>query len=264
MMEPLIDKNGTRAWHTRFVNQAVWTHELRRYLLANIKTEPINRMLDVGCGTGALFAEILEFFPEAHISGLDINPKYLDFARRNAPEAQLAVGDACYMPFSNNSLDLVYFHYFMLWIPTPGKVLSEIRRVLRTGGLLFAFAEPDYEGRIDYPGTLTEMGQLQNRSLEIQGANPHAGRRLVSQLQAAGFSNIQAGILGSQWQPDRIDINLNSEWWVLRQDLETLVDQETLENYILLDRAAWEAGERVLYVPTFYAAAVNPPLSQAP
>jgi hypothetical protein len=43
------------------------------------------------------------------------------------------------------------------------------------------------------------------------------------------------------------------EWKVLREDLGSQVSQRELDRYERIDRVAWQAGTRMLFVPTFYA-----------
>jgi ubiquinone/menaquinone biosynthesis C-methylase UbiE len=43
-------------WHNRFLQQAGWTRDLRTYLFAQAGIERARRVLEVGCGTGAVLA----------------------------------------------------------------------------------------------------------------------------------------------------------------------------------------------------------------
>ena len=47
----------TLEWHRRFLQQAQWTGDLRKYLDREIDRAPVKSLLDVGCGTGALLDE---------------------------------------------------------------------------------------------------------------------------------------------------------------------------------------------------------------
>ncbi len=45
-------------WHTRYTQQAKWTRDLRAYIFNKIKLNESNRVLEVGCGTGAILSEL--------------------------------------------------------------------------------------------------------------------------------------------------------------------------------------------------------------
>lgn len=239
-------------WHQRFTLQAQWTGDLRRYLFKRIGIQPNSRILEIGCGTGALLAEFLSF-EHAQTYGLDINPEFLDLASRNAQEARLTRGDAHALPYPENSFDLAVCHFLLLWVSQPLSVLNEMARVTQRGGVLAALAEPDYGGRIDHPPELVRLGDLQAAALRVQGADPEMGRKLSGLFRNAGVKRIESGVLGGQWIDSLTKEYRESEWAVLGSDLENYLSAAEIENLRQLDESAWAQGERVLFVPTFYA-----------
>lgn len=93
------------------------------------------RILDLGCGTGALMELVLAEDPTRIITGLDLSLQMLQVAKKRLGEkAELILGDSECLPFEDNSFDVVYcndsFHHY----PAPDKVLGEICRVLKYGG----------------------------------------------------------------------------------------------------------------------------------
>ena len=90
------------------------------------------RVLDIGCGTGALLHELARRSVRA--VGADVSMGML--ARARFCGASLAAGDAELLPFRNESFDIVMTSSsFHLW-PHPERGLNEIRRVMRSGGQL--------------------------------------------------------------------------------------------------------------------------------
>jgi len=237
-------------WHARFLQQARWTEQLRTYLLNKAGLGSAGRVLELGCGTGALL-EDLPF--RGHVHGLDFNWDMLEQAAKNVPRACLTYGDGVLLPFAPAVFDLVYCHFVLLWVNDPARVLIEMRRVTHVGGAVLAMAEPDYGGRIDYPAKLSELGDWQIRSLRRQGADPEMGRKLAGLFTQAGLRQVETGVLGGQWQSDRLADDQGLEWQVLSEDLAGQVDPENIRKMKLLDKQARECGERVLFVPTFYA-----------
>lgn len=221
-------------------------HLLNRAGLPNAK-----RVLEVGCGTGAVLGNIAKG-PRTSLHGLDIDQAALQTAKRQAPTALLARGDAHKLPYGDRSFDIVFTHFVLLWLAEPAKALAEMRRVTRRGGTVLALAEPDYSQRIDLPARLAELGQMQTEALRAQGADPTIGGRLSSLFSEVGFEKVETGKIGSG--DSRIEIkDWELELEVLRADLAGRVAPEELERMLAEDERAWQIGERVLQVPAYYA-----------
>lgn len=106
-------------------------------LAALVGPKPTDRVLDVACGPGFLTLAFAAQCAEA--VGVDATDALLDIARDNArargvANATFESGDASELPYADESFDIVVcraaFHHF----PNPGRVLGEMRRVVRTGG----------------------------------------------------------------------------------------------------------------------------------
>ena len=95
------------------------------------------RVLDVGCGTGALSEQLLAALPDCRLTGIDLSPAMVERARiRLAARAEVIEGDAERLPFHDESFDLVVcndsFHHY----PDPDRAAFQMWRVLRRGGTL--------------------------------------------------------------------------------------------------------------------------------
>jgi len=71
-------------WHLRYIQQAAWTRDLRAYLFDKVGLTRARRVLEVGCGTGAILAELKT---PASLHGLDLQPSALTECRVHAPAA---------------------------------------------------------------------------------------------------------------------------------------------------------------------------------
>jgi len=238
--------------HHRYQIQAAWTVAIRSNLFTISDMQAANHILEVGSGTGVIIGEISTRFPGLTF-GLDIDPQANTFASDCNPQTCYVTGDGEQLPFPENTFDTALCHFLMLWVPDPGKIISEMARVTRPGGWVLALAEPDYGGRIDYPKELAEIGKLQTEALAAQGTDPCIGRKVRDVFTRAGFLEVQVGVLGGEWTGSPSKEELDSEWRTLASDLHGTLPNEMLANLRKTDVKAWSDGSRILYVPTFYA-----------
>jgi ubiquinone/menaquinone biosynthesis C-methylase UbiE len=95
-------------------------------------------LLDVGCGDGALAAEIAR--RGADVTGLDPDPAMLAAARRRAENAnvqlRLVEGKAESLPFPDAAFDCVLAVTALCFIPDAERAMAEMARALKPGGLL--------------------------------------------------------------------------------------------------------------------------------
>jgi SAM-dependent methyltransferase len=100
------------------------------------------RLLDLGCSTGNNLLPYLQVFPDAEAHGVDVSAPLLRYAHARAESLGLKVHfsqqDAGNLDFPDASVDLVVSSFFLHEQSTKatGKILREIHRVLRPGGLM--------------------------------------------------------------------------------------------------------------------------------
>ncbi len=239
-------------WHARFTQQAGWTAEIRRHLFDQAGLKPGSQVLEVGCGTGAVLNAIAEE-TDYHLTGVDIDRPSLQFNHTQLPPFPLTQADGHSLPFADKAFDAVYCHYLLLWVADPARVLAEMRRVTRPGGVVIALAEPDYAGRIDSPPPLDELGRLQTKALARQGADVEIGRKLEQLFISAGLVNIFCGQLTARAdQPETMD---PLEKAVLKSDLAGGLTAAEVDHYLKIDETARSQNRRKMSIPTFHAIA---------
>jgi SAM-dependent methyltransferase len=183
---------------------------------------------------------------------LDLDPAALTQCRIHAPAATLTRGDGLFLPYPDQTFDIVYCHYFLLWISDPLQAVREMKRVTRINGHVLALAEPDYSSRVDKPDELKILGEWQSESLKRQGADPGFGSRLAETFFQAGIMILETGTIQGAGNEASVK-EREMEWAVLKADLAGFVPDEEIQKMKLLDEQAWERGERVLHVPTYFA-----------
>ena len=130
------------------------------------------KILDVGCGTGSLTFALTKFSDLAEISAIDYSPVFVEAAnRRNTdPRVRIQQADACALPFEDCTFDRALALLVLHFVPEAGKAVAEMRRVVRSGGVVAAVVwdhlggMPGMRMMLDTVAVLTEGGrQLRNR-----------------------------------------------------------------------------------------------------
>jgi ubiquinone/menaquinone biosynthesis C-methylase UbiE len=99
------------------------------------------RVLDCGCGFGGTIATLNDRLHDMDMVGLNIDPRQLEIARSNfqpqhGNRAEFVEGDACELPFDDNSFDRVLALECIFHFPSRQRFFQEVKRVLRPGGTL--------------------------------------------------------------------------------------------------------------------------------
>ena len=158
------------------------------------------RVLDVGCGPGSITLGIAEVLGSGEVVGVDLQPAQVAKAKelsttKNIKNAHFEVADANELPFPDGSFDAVFANSVLGHLPQPLQGLSEMRRVLRTGGII-GIRDLDWGGRILSPTTplLEEWFEVTIKVRKFNGGNPHIGRNHRRLLLDSGFLNSKATV----------------------------------------------------------------------
>ncbi|MDQ4108338.1 MAG: class I SAM-dependent methyltransferase [Actinomycetota bacterium] len=112
----------------------LWAPQLQRAASPLIEALPMagaRRVLDVGCGVGALLDDLAAAAPLATIFGVDLSTGMLRLADPRFPRA---IMDATKLAFASASFDVVTMCFMLFHVPDPVAALKEVERVLRPGG----------------------------------------------------------------------------------------------------------------------------------
>ncbi len=143
--------------------------ETNRGLIRSLDFSKVDRLLDLACGTGLLSDLVLEVRSGVGIFALDLDRQQLQLTEERfrekglyenngaaaaEPEGAtflLVEGSADAIPFATGTMDAVLMGNSIHNLPDPDRLIREVRRVLRPGGL-FAFNSAFYAGTY-VPGT---------------------------------------------------------------------------------------------------------------
>jgi len=115
--------------HTHFIE--VWT---RRAMLARLGAMPAApTVIDIGCSTGYLLADLRKAIPDATLVGVDLVVSGLRKAHGHVPDALLLHADACALPLESSSVDSALSANLLEHVPDDEQALAEIHRILRPG-----------------------------------------------------------------------------------------------------------------------------------
>jgi SAM-dependent methyltransferase len=148
------------------------------------------RILEVGCGEGIVLATLADRLPGAQLDGLELDEAALEEARTRCPRATLVRGDACALPFVDQSFDLVVCLEVLEHLPEPARALRELRRVARAGCLLSVPHEPFFRlGNLLRGKNVTRLGDPTDH-LQHWGARGFAAfceRELAVRIRTGAF-----------------------------------------------------------------------------
>lgn len=108
------------------------------WIMEHYHIQPGMKVLELGCGTGSMWAEPFRWLPQdASLLLTDFSEGMLETARANVPEQpniSFAQVDIQQIPYANNAFDRVIANAMLYHIPDLDKAISEVARVLRPEG----------------------------------------------------------------------------------------------------------------------------------
>jgi len=126
--------------HRRFgTNKYGW----HAWVFDQLQIAPDSRILELGCGPGLFWASNANRIPaDWQITLSDFSPGMLQAAQQTLAQGprrfNFQVIEAQAVPYGNDSLDVVIANHMLYHVPDRPRALSEIRRVLKPGGRLYA------------------------------------------------------------------------------------------------------------------------------
>jgi ubiquinone/menaquinone biosynthesis C-methylase UbiE len=165
-------------------------------LVRAIAPTPGSRVLDAGCGTGAvLFPTAEAIGRDGHVTGIDLAAGMV--ARTAAAATGLTnvtvrSGDAQDPPFPPGSFDLITSGLVLFFLPDPPAALTAYRRLLKPGGRLGVSCFARHDPR--YPQAMKIIGRYADAPPPPRKLHPifESAASLEAAVLAAGFTSASA------------------------------------------------------------------------
>lgn len=160
-------------------------------------------LLDVGCGPGTITVDLARRVAPGRVIAVEVTEAALDLARAHAAEQDMRgitflATDAQSLDLPDDSVDVVHAHQVLQHLGDPVQALREMGRVCRPDGLI-AVRDSGYGAFVWFPEVpeLDEWLALYRQAARDNGAEPDAGRRLLSWGRAAWLVPVRAS--SSTW-----------------------------------------------------------------
>lgn len=171
-------------------------------IFGHIDYTGVRRLLEVGSGVGAQTEILLRRFPELHVTGVDLSEAQLSTARANLEKTPwcsdryvLQHADAGELPFGARAFDGAFLCWVLEHVPSPARVLSEVRRVLSPGSPVYITEVMNASFLLDpYSPHIWRYWMAFNDFQHDNGGDPFVGAKLGNLLLAGGFRDVQTDI----------------------------------------------------------------------
>ena len=183
----------TAASYDRFMGR--YSEPLAALLVDEVELRRGQRVLDVGCGPGALAGHLVSKVGAATVSAVDPSASFVNAARQRFPEIDVRSASAEALPFANDTFDASLAALVVHFMTDPVGGLREMARVTLPGGLIAACVW-DHAGGASPLSTfwqaVTDLDPKAVTESELPGTREG---HLVELCEAAGLREVKGGYL---------------------------------------------------------------------
>lgn len=168
----------------------------------NVNFSANKKILEVGCGVGAQSEILLRRFPDLHLTGVDLSETQLEAAQKYLHELSFAKdryelrqmsGDD--LKFAAKAFDGAFLCFVLEHVPEPLRVLSEVRRVLQPGGVVYITEVLNSSFFLDpYSPQVWKYWMAFNDYQNDQSGDPFVGGKLGNLLTQCGFQRVETEV----------------------------------------------------------------------
>lgn len=167
--------------------------ELAQALIAAAGVRPGQRVLDVGCGPGALTHELVGMLGAAQVAAVDPSAPFAEACARRLPGVRVEVAGAESLPFEDGAFDAALAQLVVNFMRDAEAGVREMRRVTRPGGTVAAAVW-------DYAGEMTILRRFWDAAVALdpeaaaldEGRMPYCAPEPLRELwSAAGWQDVR-------------------------------------------------------------------------
>ena len=168
------------------------------------------KILEIGCGPGALAEALCRRYPACNITGIDRDTEFIRFARENVPGVTFIEGDASSLPFPDGAFDVTISNTVQEHVE-PSAFWGEQYRVLKDGGVCLCLSarkgircEAPCLGATDEEKEFWSRQPDGNAELEKYGVRkyPSSEAELPAIMEKYGFRDVTTGYAVIDLTPD--------------------------------------------------------------
>lgn len=177
-----------------------WSRALARVFLQWLRPLPSGHWLEVGCGTGALTAAILDVCQPASVFACDPSEPFIEHARRTVSGRCVfhVIPSADALPSRDGGFDAVVSGLVLNFVPEPGRALEVMRARSRRGGTIAGYVW-DYAGGVELLKVFWEEAVASDPGAASIDESHRFGRwdrpAMASLFRAAGLDHVETGVL---------------------------------------------------------------------
>jgi len=192
-----------------------WSERVAPLFLEFSRLRDAGKVLDVGCGTGALVEIVAGRTDASTIVGIDPSQPFIDYARQRFPDPRFSFncGDGMALPYPDASFDCALSLLVFPFIPKPIRAANEMRRVTHPGGTVGACVWDSGSGGLEMAKIFWDEAVKLDDSVvsEIPERSLHCNRpgQLTQVWRAAGLEGVEEVAL--EIQTDFRDFD---DYWV--------------------------------------------------
>ena len=168
------------------------------------------RILEIGCGPGALAGTLHRWYPNAEITAVDRDSEFVRFANAHETGIEFMEGDATHLPFEDNTFDVTISNTVSEHIE-PSQFYGEQLRVLKPGGICLVLSSrkgiyltPSCITLNEYEQEFFKKAEQYDDSMEKYSIckYPMSEAQLPAAMENYGFHNIRTGYATIDLTPD--------------------------------------------------------------